>query len=291
MGYDHRFESPDGHTISYADMGDPNGRPVLFCHGWPGSRMESRKADEASRDLGIRLIAPDRPGIGASTHNPSRTVLDWPKNVAELLTHLGIDEFDVLGVSGGAPYAYACGIELPNRIGTIGICCGLPPIDREESGHRLLPVHRLLMFLDEHVPPLAKLSLHLAGVLFRNVPPRLLTAPIRFSLPDADRRIVVDAAIGHLLEDNIRTAFAQNSDGVITDGRLIARQWGFDPGDVDVPLVFWHGLRDPIVPFDLAEPVMKRFPNATVNTLAEEGHFSLPFTHIRSILESIVKRS
>ena len=68
----------NGATVAVSEYGDPRGRPVFFCHGWPSSRTMAELADEAGRDLGARIISPDRPGIRDSQFQPDRLLADWP---------------------------------------------------------------------------------------------------------------------------------------------------------------------------------------------------------------------
>ena len=91
----------DGRKLGYAEYGDFNGKPVFFFHGWVGSRLEGGIVDEQSKKVGIRLIAPDRPGIGLSDIKIGRTFLDWSDDVLELADAIGIERFAVLGISGG----------------------------------------------------------------------------------------------------------------------------------------------------------------------------------------------
>ena len=49
----------DGRTLAYVDSGDPEGRPLIYFHGGPGSRLEALLFDELNQQLGIRMIAPD----------------------------------------------------------------------------------------------------------------------------------------------------------------------------------------------------------------------------------------
>ncbi len=62
----------------------------------------ARLTDDAARDLGIRIVSPDRPGIGGSSLQPNRQLSHWLPVVRQLVDHLGIGEFRVLGISGGA---------------------------------------------------------------------------------------------------------------------------------------------------------------------------------------------
>src|SRR3954471_15439771 len=120
----------DGRTLAYAEWGDPDGWPVLGCHGSPSSRLERHVEDpEPSGRGGVRLVAPAGPGCGRSEPSPGRRVLDWPGDVAQLLEHLGIARLAVLSLSRGAAYAPGCAHVLGDRVHAVGILGGAPPPD------------------------------------------------------------------------------------------------------------------------------------------------------------------
>lgn len=66
----------DGRTLGYADFGNPNGKPVFYFNGYPGSRLEAKAGEKGIEKSGIRVISIDRPGIGLSDPKPKRTLLD-----------------------------------------------------------------------------------------------------------------------------------------------------------------------------------------------------------------------
>jgi pimeloyl-ACP methyl ester carboxylesterase len=120
----------DGRTLGYAESGDPDGWPVLGCHGSPSSRLERHVEDVGDyRRWGVRFVVPDRPGFGRSDPQPERRLLDWPADVQELVDHLGIDRFSVLSLSGGAAYALACAYVFGERVRAVGVLGGAPPPD------------------------------------------------------------------------------------------------------------------------------------------------------------------
>src|SRR5438067_1645721 len=122
-GSAHEVILRDGRRLGFAEYGDGQGEPAFYFHGWPSSRLEAAPADPLAREFGVRLIATDRPGHGLSDFKPRRRLEDWPTDVEELADKLGIEKFAVIGNSGGAPYAVACGAKLPPRITRILILC------------------------------------------------------------------------------------------------------------------------------------------------------------------------
>ena len=104
-----------GHTIGYATYGSPLGTPVLFFHGVPSSRIEPKVIDHIAKKVNARIISVDRPGMGLSSFQPHRHILDWPSDIAELTNQLGLKDFRVCGGSGGGPYALACARGIPTE--------------------------------------------------------------------------------------------------------------------------------------------------------------------------------
>src|SRR5712671_6641592 len=114
------IQLPTG-TVAFEEYGDPAGQPVIFCHGWPSSRSMAELTDNAARQIGVRIISPDRPGISRSQFQVNRTLLDWPGVLHGIAAHLNLDEFRMLAVSGGAPYAYVSAWSMPERVKAIAV--------------------------------------------------------------------------------------------------------------------------------------------------------------------------
>jgi hypothetical protein len=67
-----------GRIISYSDVGDPNGFAVFVCVGMGLTRYVMTFYDQLAVTLKLRLITPDRPGVGGSQIDPTGTPLSWP---------------------------------------------------------------------------------------------------------------------------------------------------------------------------------------------------------------------
>ena len=164
---------PDGVLVAFQEYGDPTGTPLIFCHGWPSSRTMAQLADEPARALGVRIISPDRPGISGSTTHIDRKLSDWPSVVERLVDDLGLDDFRILAISGGAPYAYATAVAMPDRVRAIAIVGGVIPFAELKDVKGLLPLYRWMLAFYRNRPRLLR-------QLFRLVRPFLaVRAPIR----------------------------------------------------------------------------------------------------------------
>ena len=118
-----------GRRLGFAQYGRPDGEPLFYFHGHPGSRLEAQFADAAAAEAGFRVIALDRPGYGVSDFQPRRALRDWPDDVAEAADLLGLSRFSVAGASGGGPYALACAWRMPGRVIRAAVISGVCPYD------------------------------------------------------------------------------------------------------------------------------------------------------------------
>src|SRR5436190_460203 len=105
-----------GRVVGIYEYGEPSGRPVFVLHGTPACGAGFAWADEPARVRGVRLIAPDRPGVGLSARQDAYRVCDYPEQIAALADAMSLDSFAVWGYSGGGPYAVACAAQLGPRL-------------------------------------------------------------------------------------------------------------------------------------------------------------------------------
>src|SRR4051794_41437051 len=92
-----RIRLADGRTLAYAEYGDPDGRPVLGCHGSPSSRLERHVEDPGDyRRGGDRIPLPEPPGMRPVKPRARFREVLWPGTRAVLPTALGADPADAL---------------------------------------------------------------------------------------------------------------------------------------------------------------------------------------------------
>lgn len=290
MSNENFIQLQDGAVVAFEEYGDANGVPLIFCHGWPSSRTMARLTAEPARELGIRVISPDRPGISGSSLQPDRKLSDWPRVVERIVDHLGVREFRMLAISGGAPYAYATAAAMPQRVQAIAIVGGAPPMAELVDAEELLPLYRWMLALYRSRPRLLRRFFHLAR------PVLSLRPPVRFRplllkmlmLRPCDAESLRDAAAFEAIFESQRRAWRGSAEGVMADAQIYAQPWGFAIEDVQVPVRLWHGKQDRAFSIRLAEQVAKRLPNCKARFVDEAGHYSLPIRHMREILKDLI---
>jgi pimeloyl-ACP methyl ester carboxylesterase len=280
---------PGGRRLGIAEQGVPDGLPILFFHGFAGSRLQCPDADGAA-DLGVRLIAVDRPAVGLSDRKPGRRPIDWPNDVQALADALGLERFAIVGWSAGAPHALACAYALPDRVLAIGLASPAggwfigPGATRNISAES-----RGLNTLARFAPWALRLALaQLRWRLLRS-PRHVIENQIR-RLPAKDQATLADPAVRRLLIETIGEGFRQGIWGVYDDTLAVAYPWGFEPGAVQTPVWIWQGDADTSVLPALAQELARKLPHCSFSLLPGEGHFLL-FTHWREMLQTLVRAS
>jgi pimeloyl-ACP methyl ester carboxylesterase len=259
----------DGRRLGYAEWGDPGGRPLLYFHGWPGSRLEGRLAHQAARTKGVRLIAVDRPGMGLSDYQSRRTLVDWPDDVLQLTAALGLERFAVLGISGGGPYAAACAWKLPEELTRAGIVSSVAPLDVPGVIAGMGRRNRLSFQLFGRVPALRRALFASMAVSARRRPDRLLE---RGMAAAADKKYLDRPEVREILAEGIAEAFHNGGRGPAWEMGLYTRPWGFPLEDIRPPVHLSHGEQDANAPVAMGRYLAAVIPGCQATFYPGEGH-------------------
>jgi len=270
--------------MGYAEFGHGDGRPLIFCHGFPSSRLAGALLDRDARALGLRVISPDRPGHGLSDFKRRRRVGHWAADVASLADALGLERFAVLGVSAGGPYAAACAALLAERVTSAGIASGwAPPKAPRTRPHPRLP---FVSALGRNVRLLRRYALSRAARRLSKHGPKFLDRATR-SWPAVDRAVFVDSTLAPVLVEDMREAFRQGARGPAADARAAVRRWGFSLEQIRVPVWLWHGQEDGHVPPAMGRYVAERIPGSRAMFYRAEGHISTFVNHTGEMLRAL----
>ena len=276
----------DGRLMGFAEYGDPGGFTVVNAHGGLAGRLDVAAADRSARDAGIRLLSPDRPGIGLSDPQPGRTVLDWARDVEDLANHLGVGRFGVMGWSMGGQYALAVGSRVASRVTSVAVIAGALPLTESGVFAQLPAGDRAFTRLSQHAPLVARSCFRVMGAV-------ALRAPRLFRRLGARDLGAADAAV--LRSEPVRNFSLMSGEalrtapGMVEDYRAWMRPWGFAPEDLTVPVDVWGGSDDELVPTHWPPALARRIPGATLN-IRTGGHF-MAHLHYREILGTLRQRS
>ena len=276
---------PSARKLAYDIFGDTSlRRPVFYFHGTPGSRQEAILGADIAKELGISLIAFDRPGIGDSTFDPKRDILDVTHDVVSLADHLGLKRFGILGVSGGGPYAAACAHTLKDRIIHVALVSSLAPFDVCGS-NALLRVAQSMQFLGTRSKTLGRVLTHMLTSRVGSSAREFFLKKLRKKSPQSDPLLLNQPHILELLERNYNLV-KRRQDGFAHEVNLLVNPWGFALESIEVPVDIWHGTADQTVPLSMAKYLARTIPQSKSHFIPEHGHFII-IDHLKQILQSL----
>jgi pimeloyl-ACP methyl ester carboxylesterase len=288
---DATIKLPGGRRLAYTEWGLPAGKPVFCFHGLPGSRLWCPD-QEATAGVGVRLIAPDRPGIGRSDPLEGRTLADWPGDVEALADALGISTFGVVGYSAGGPYAAACAALIPERLTGVAIISSraLAEYDwaeRPRAHEEWTPEDRAEFELAQRDPAAAAdLAVQHAADQDR----RLLEHPELIhewlEAAEGDRWFFEDASRTAEFDAFIRETWRQGLDAPKWDYIGVLLPWGFRLANISIPVTIWHGSQDPRVTKDHIVFQASTIPSSSVEIWSDSGHLGF-VKHWGKILEAV----
>ncbi|MFL0289505.1 alpha/beta fold hydrolase [Mycobacterium sp. SMC-18] len=275
--------------IGFAEFGNPQGRAVFWLHGTPGARRQipTEARSFASRN-NIRLIGIDRPGIGSSTPHQYENVLGFTEDLRTIADTLGINRFAVIGLSGGGPYTLATAAAMPERVVMAAVLGGVAPLIGEDG------ISSGLMELAKIVRPIIEVAdtpiRWVAGSLMKVIAPfgsPALDLYARIS-PHGDRNLLSRPEFKAMFLDDLLNGSRKQLAAPFADIVVFARDWGFRLEDIKVPVRWWHGDADHIVPYAHGQHAVARIADAEMFTLPGESHLAglgVPEDILTKILE------
>jgi pimeloyl-ACP methyl ester carboxylesterase len=254
--------------------GASHGSPVILFHGTPGSRNGPKPRGKVLYNLGVRLISYDRPGYGGSSPQPGRTVADAASDVEVIADALELDQFAVVGRSGGGPHALACAALLSTRVTRTGVLVSLAqPNATDLDWFDGMTESNIKDFAAADADPLGLAERIRARVDRTMLDPESLVLALEAEMTAADRRVIEDIAIRRLLAETFREALRDGPQGWIDDVLAIRRDWGFRLASIVGPVRLWHGREDNIAPASHSEWMARRIQRAEIVVQADAAHF------------------
>lgn len=269
--------------------GPEDGRALLFQTGTPTAAVPFAPAVDAAARHGLRMVLYSRPGYGASTPDPGRSVASCTADVAAILDELGYDEFVTVGWSGGGPHALACGALLAGRCRAVATIAGVAP-------YPAAGLDWLAGMGEENVKEFARaiqgeasLRPGLRELLpqFQEVTAAAVADALGDLVTDVDKAALTDAFAENTAA-TFRRALSRGVEGWLEDNLAFVKPWGFELDEIRVPVMIWQGGQDRMVPFSHGQWLARHVPGATARLLPDEGHLSLVVSSFDRILGELV---
>jgi pimeloyl-ACP methyl ester carboxylesterase len=239
--------TPDGRTLAVCWWGVPDGLPMFVLHGSPGSRF-LRHVGSGYVDHGALVITYDRPGYGLSMRMAGRRIADAARDVEVIADALGMGEFGVAGISGGAPCALAAAALLPSRVTRCATVVGDAPFTAPDLD--------FFAGLDEQER--AGWRRAMAGAEVLEARWQELFAG-EDAVPGSD--LVADAD-AQMWQETVRESARQGPGGWVDDVLAEVAEWGFELDQVRAPTRLMQARGDTSTPAAHAEWLVAHLPNA-----------------------------
>lgn len=280
----------DGRRLAVLSVGTSDGVPIFHFHGNGSSRLELFTIPSLSslvEQLGVRLICPDRPGIGGSDARSGYRLLDWPDDVEEMADQLEIDRFAVEGLSGGAPFALACASKIPHRLTACGLISpATGPFIQQAGSFALRSEVWMLTHLPWLVRALFRLSMQMSGSDEASIEKRLIRAGAR--LGAADQQVLASVGIRKAFAQATAESLRQARDAATQDGIVYSRPWEMRLEAIKDPSLFlWQGEQDQVMPTAAARLLAQALPQCTATFYPQDGHLSTFVNHAQEIWEAL----
>jgi pimeloyl-ACP methyl ester carboxylesterase len=265
--------TPDGRTLAVAEWGDPNGVPVIMLHGTPGSRLGHWRDPSIYARYGVRRITYDRAGYGRSSRLPGRCVADVVPDVTAIADALGIDRFVVTGGSGGGPHALAVGTLLGDRV--IRCLAAVCPAPADADG-----LDWFAGMVEGNIEEFRRAQEGEASIRTLVERERLETFArldrgdenfLGDAYPVSDTDLEMMQKDRSIFEATLRDGLRDGVDGWVDDDIAFVTPWGFDPASIAVPVSFWYGRADTLVPAAHGDWLVEHVPGAEA-VVNDAGH-------------------
>lgn len=281
------FFGPPGKRLRIHEWGDEDKPVILLVHGFPGSGEHAKLMSQTPYWNSFRLISMDRPGYGKSDVQRAITPLKFAEQIVELLAHLNIQKLSIISVSGGSPFALAIAFLMGDQIQRVSCIGGVAPITRRSFFYMNSQQHKA-WWLQKFVP---RSVLYFAlGHAWKKGVDKLddLLFTREGDIPDSDWKVFADPLVGPDLIATTKAALRQGPGGVIEDLFVYGNDWGFDFQKITAPVTLWHGTSDRIVNKRFSKYLKSQIPNAKLQFIPNESHYSLLLNQRDQILRELI---
>ncbi|WP_273827295.1 alpha/beta fold hydrolase [Providencia rettgeri] len=279
----HIMTLPDGRQLCWFESGPKTGFPVIFCTGAGMSGNLGFGLDLLEK-YNIRLIVPERAGLGDSTFHAHKSLKSVALDIQALLDNQGIKQFSVLGFSQGGVFAMA--VAHYCQPVSLSIVSGQDQFEHPATRAKLTADVVNLQEQALNTPE------NLSDWLQKNVTGEWLLAFVLNCSAEIDQQLYNEEHFLEAYTDCIRRAFSQGNQGYVQDLLLSLQNWEFNPEDITCPTALWYGELDmsTVHSPDFGKTLALRFSTSEHHIFADEGG-SILWTKPEPILKLLKSNS
>ena len=278
----------DQRKLAFSEYGVPDGKPIFYFNGTPGSRLEFVGHEDIARKHGARVIATDRPGFGLSDLQPGRRLTDWPDDIIQLADYLQIDQFGIIGVSAGGMHAQICAVKVPERLTNVALVGSPIPLDRPEAFEGMSTLNRSIFWLGHNLPWLYWIYINLLVLAIGKDTDRLVKV-VSQAAHTTDKELFFSPLHYERYKANFGEAVRNGTKGVVQELYLSARPWGIEPEDIGIKVNIWHGGLDTNTPPSMGRLLAQRIPDNKLWFYEDLAHYTLLHERLDEIVRETVR--
>jgi pimeloyl-ACP methyl ester carboxylesterase/DNA-binding CsgD family transcriptional regulator len=278
------FDGAHG-TVGLHSLGPDDGLPVLLLHGAIFGIAAFAPMRMAAETLGLRLIAPERPGFGNTLFPADGDAVSLcVAQTLDLLDHLGLPRVVVLAHDIGTRFAARLALHAPGRVAAVVAAPATPPMQTWAQTADMPTRHRVNAWAAQHMPGLMDkiVALGLRQIARSGIEaiPRLV-----FDGCDFDQAVLGRAEAAEALQEGFHLAWAQQGVGFRHDMRLTNENWLAEARRIAVPFLCLHGENSRTVSRKAVEDLALLMPQGRFRPVPDAGH-SLPLSHPALLLRA-----
>lgn len=285
----HFIHLKDGRRLAYAEYGDVNGKPVLFCHSYVGSRLQVHPDYEILSSAGVRLIVPDRPGFGLSDPIDNYSPMQWADDARELLDSLAIASLPIIGFCVGATFAFACAHSMPGKVEKLVVVNPLGQVTSRHDLKGMLQLNKMILQTGLVSPTLMRHVVRLTFRDFAKQPEKLLSYLNKHVTP-ADRKTISQKNILPLLADCYHETLLQSSDSLYKELLLCLSPWEKMLEEITTKVDLVHGGECSHVPLHFGQRIASGLVNCE-SYFPATGGFYLIFEKWAEIVDLAIQKT
>jgi pimeloyl-ACP methyl ester carboxylesterase len=227
---------------------------------------------------GISGIAIGRSGYVGSSPKPGRITIDIANDVAELADYLGLRRMVNVGLSGGGQHAIAAGLD-SRSVGVVTSGSLAPYKELGEDFYLGMQQEDIDEYADA-LRDINDLVKRFQGGLAKDVEKQFI--PKEVSVNDKKAQ---QSPSWKILFDSCAFTMRAGWDWVADDYSSYLNPWGFDPRDVEVPVIIWQGGLDKNVPPQHGTWLAEHIRNSTLKLIEDESHVGLHVNYENEVMQ------